>query len=198
MAGEAVRFTWWWEGIAGGGGGTITPPAPVLRLSDFVTAGRGLVDILALFEAEVSGNDLYNAGNDTGEIADPASDVMLDTTEITLTRVQRDGIDMIFNRSGAGTWSSQLEGTGPFAAGTMYIQTLDGLVTLPVATTLDDAGGGFARFEIPSGASRTIVNGIDTGERFIVALTRPLPLSDRVLWGTDQLLWGSDMLRWAA
>ena len=190
---QGSLFWWWWRLT-----GRAQPFIPnALQLSDFVTAGRGVIEVLALLGAEVVGNDLYDGPNGEGTIDDPASDLALDQLDITITRVQRAGNRITINRAGADAWSTGFEGSGVYTAATVYVQTLDGLVVMPIADTLDDAGSGFLRLNVPA-AGRPIINGIDTGERFIVAIARPAAAGDRLMWGTDRLMWGSDELRWAA
>lgn len=190
----AAALFWWWRRPKG----ATVAPIRTLRLGDFRTAGRGIVEILALFEAGGDGiGDLYNDQTDVGSIADPASDVMLDTPSITLGRVNRQSAgELTFYRSAGDAWADAFEGDGEFTGGAVYVQTVDGLLTLPVATSLADAGTTFVRFNLDTTA-QALLDGIETGDRFIVAMARPVP-ADELLWGTDQVLWGSDELLWAA
>ena len=193
MSSAGARYTFWWEHAAGGSGGTI--PLPQLQLSDFVRAGRGSIEILALFEAVRSGNDIYDGPNSEGSIADAASDLMLDQQNTAVNRVAAPSNQLILFQTGGNAWSGGFEGTGLYTQAIVYVQTLFGLITLPVATTLDDAGFSFCRFNVPTG-QRAILNEIVTGDRFILAVA--IPSVNSLLWQTDRLLWNSDELQWAA
>ena len=183
---------WWWQSRTSQ---PFVPPMRLLQLSDFVRTGRGIVEVLALFTA---GSELYDPGRGHGSIADPASDLTLDGQNTTISRVYRQSVSALtFFQSGGSSWSAAFEGSGDFTDGTVYVQTLTDLVALPVATTLADAGFTFLRFTVPA-ADRAAIAGIADGDRFLVAMTRPVPVSDRLEWGADRLEWGSDELRWAA
>ena len=186
---------WWWEPQ-----GAPPPFVPSrLQLRDFRAPAGEIVEILALFEADTSGMDLWNGPNGTGSIADPASDLVLDTPPITLSSVHRQSAtELVFNRNAGSGWNTAFEGQGVFTMGNIYIQTRhNGVATLPVATTLEDAGFGFMRYSLDA-AAQAVVDSIVTGDRFILAMARPAVLTDTLRWGTDTLLWGSDVLRWAA
>ena len=190
---SARRFIWFWSRT----GGTVTPPMSVLVLSDFDTAGRGDIQVLALFEVDLVGTDYVDLPAGEGSIADPASDIMLDTPAVTLGRVQRQSnTQLTFYRSAGGSLDNAFGAGNPFADGHVYVQTLDGLVVLPVDTTLDGSGFSFARFNLDA-AQRLILDALATGDRMIVAMSRP-EVIDQLLWGTDELLWGTNELQWAA
>ena len=66
---------------------------------------------------------------------------------------------------------------------------------MPVLALLEDAGFNFIRFTVPA-AFQAALDGLLTGDRFIIAITRPTV--DILHWRIDRLLWGTDRLEWAA
>ena len=70
-----------------------------------------------------------------------------------------------------------------FAAGgdgadlTLYLQTAaDGLVSFAVAGQITSSGGNFVRFTLPA-AAQTLLDNLDTGDRWIFAFARPTPVA---------------------
>ena len=59
---------------------------------------------------------------------------------------------------------------------TLYLQTAaDGLVSFAVSTQIGLSGGNYVRFTLPADA-QTLLDNIDTGDRWIFALARPAPV----------------------
>ena len=179
-----------WDGV----GDRLYPPgfAPVvpLVLSDFDQTGLQ-VDALALIEAglEVDGDNrsYYSDSNRppvTGSLIE--GDLGLSSTETLISRFQ-----YIFQGSNVGqvrfndddqpqtlSWSSYFGIGGDGADLTLYLQTADRLISVPVSSNIASFGGGFIRITIPDADDRAALAAIDDGDRFILALARTAPATN--------------------
>ena len=187
----ASRFTYFWlpKGTV-----SFTPPARLLMLSDYIPRG-GVVEILALLQAERTGNEILDLPNMQGAIVDPASDLALDQQNSAIDRINTSPAQFILFQTGGTAWSAGFEGAGDYIDATIYIQTSPTrVVVLPVETTLDDAGFSFLRFDVPA-ADRAALTGIASGDRFIVALESVVRTSTQTLrWPGDTLInWPGDV-----
>ena len=172
-----------WDGV-GTKPGAIPPPTDVLTLADFDQSGLQ-VDMLALIEAglDITGdNRTYYADSNrppvTGSLLD--GEIGVSATETLVSRLQ-----YIFQGSNIGQirltddddpvafhWGNYFDGDG--ADLTLYVQTADSLVSVPVASNIVSEGGGFVRISIPTADGRAVLNGIEDGDRFILGLARSL------------------------
>ena len=160
------------EGSLGEATGQASPVA-TLTLSDWSLPAGRTQEAAALITA---GNELYYAGVE-GSLDD--GELTLDNADITINRIRSvgSGAQLTLNKSGADSWDSILEGTTPpyadFQIHLQYGDQSDEIIVLDI-DDLDDAGGSFARFTVPS-ADQGALDGIGNGERFIFALTRAAP-----------------------
>ena len=150
---------------------TKTGPVATLTLSDWSLPAGRTQEAAALITA---GDELYRAGVE-GSLDD--GELTLDNAEITINRIRSVGFgaQLTLNQSGAiDSWSSILEGTmPPYADVQIHLQYGDqpGEIIVLDIDDLDDAGGSFARFDIPS-ADQGALDGIASGDAFILAVTR--------------------------
>ena len=105
----------------------------------------------------------------------------LGTTQTVLSRIRRHSATEL-NLNDNDNPSALDIGTY-FAAGgdgndlTLYLQTTaDGLVSFAVADQIGLGGGNYVRFTLPADA-QTLLENIDTGDRWIFALARPASVS---------------------
>ena len=99
-------------------------------------------------------------------------------TLISRIRVRNNGANILLNDNDdpeALTLSSYFGTGGDGADLTLYLQTLDGLISFPVSGNTGVIGGNFVNFSVPA-AHRAFVDGIGTGDRFILALARTAPI----------------------
>ena len=165
-------------------GGTVVAQTPTLTLADFDAAGKEVV-LLALIEA---GEELVSPGAIRYQ-SPPRSPVVgslvagglgIGPDNATITRIwflpSVGQITLNHNTQGFG-FADYL---GPGGAGndlTAHIQTSDGSVAFPAAGTR--LGGGFANYAYPADG-QSIISGIATGDRFILAFYRVLPTPAQV------------------
>ena len=140
------------------------------------------VDALALLVASApgtAGNNLYADADRAGTDSPLDGELGLSTADILISRIRRiDATMFVINDNDN---PSALDLNAYFAAGgdgndlTLYLETAnDGLVSFTVADQLDISGGNFARFTLPADA-QTLLDNIDTGDRWIFAFARPTP-----------------------
>lgn len=141
-----------------------------LTLADFDTAGLEL-DMLALLRAG-GGNMLFALPprGHAGAVLD--GEIGLGATEAIITRIRRRNGNMLaFNDNGPLSLADYFGAGGDGADLTLYIQTVDGVASLPVSTT-GSAGSNFVQFGPLGTDLDTIVDDIDDGQSFIVAFAR--------------------------
>ena len=192
-ANQSALFLFWWDIGLKGAGGNFTPPVRRLGLGDYVRKPDVEYVILALYSAELVAADLFDANNDEGDYL--SGDQNFDAAS-TVSRVIKSaqGAELRVRRTGTLDLST-LFGAGQRIVSPMAdIQTLDGLseYEFDAVTALE------ARFD--SGSDASILDDVDTGDRFILAVYGvPDAGGDRLRWqGGDRLTWGSDAIRWGA
>ena len=146
-----------------------------LSVSDFDQSGLQAV-VLASF----------NAGGDTTLYSAPDSrwgasgtlvegDVNLDD-DTSITRVMlpnSDGSLLRLNDNGGLTLRNFFGQTGAGADLTVWVQTSAGTASF-AASGVRSAGVNYVNFNVPA-SERAVLTGIGTGDRFLLALTRPAP-----------------------
>ena len=146
-----------------------------LTLSDFDTAGLE-TDVLALIATGASTSTLFRQqprGAAIGTLVDGELGLGSDDVAITEIRIEDSGAVLTINDSvGPFGLSGYFTSGGAGADLTLRVQTAtaSGSGTLNISRV----GGGFAVFNMDSAAA-TLLDGLGSGERFIIALTRPSP-----------------------
>ncbi len=153
------------------------PSQAELSLSDFDREGLE-TEVLALFVSGDQGGEpaLYNASSkwdSSGSLVE--GDVGIGPDEVALQRVMYlpDGGALRFNDADALSLKDYFGAGGAGNDLTVWVQTAEGRVSFAASGT-HSAGGNYVNFNLPSEAN-TLIAGIDAGERFILALTRPAP-----------------------
>ena len=153
-----------------------------LALSDFNREGLG-TDVLALFTAGDQGDEpaLYAAAGSrwpaSGSLEE--GDAGLGQDDAAIVRVvykayYQGGPVLRLNDADAGLALRGYFGSGGDGADlTIWVQTASQTVSFP-ASGVQSAGGNYVNFDLPSAAS-DLIGGISSGDRFILAMTRPLP-----------------------
>jgi len=145
---------------------------PALTLADFDTAGLA-VETLALIRAGAGPADTIYAAPPRGSVgALVDGELGLGPDEAAITRLRRRDGNMLGVNDDDPLVLSDYFGTGGAGAGlTLYVQTQDGVATLPVSEQRS-SGGGFVVFGPLGAALDRIVDGIGEGDLFIFALAR--------------------------
>ena len=144
-----------------------------LTLADFDDAGLE-TDVLALIRAGAGSGGIIFATPPRGTVgALLAGELGLGADEAAITRIRRRNGNMLaFNDNDPLSLATYFGPGGGGADLTLYVQTVDGVASLPVSTS-GSAGGNFVQFG-PLGADLdTLVDDIGDGQSFIVAFTRP-------------------------
>ena len=158
---------------------THTPaPGTLLLLTDFDDTGI-TVDAAALLVASAPGTTGSNpyADSDRGGTDSPVDgELGLGTTETVLSRIRRHSATEInLNDNDSPSALSLIDYFGSGGDGndlTLYLQTVaDGLVSFAVSAQISTSGGNFVRFTLPADA-QTLLDNLDTGDRWIFALAR--------------------------
>ena len=141
-----------------------------LTLADFDAAGLEL-DMLALLRAG-AGNMLFALPprGHAGAVLDGEIGLGADAEIITRIR-RRNGNMLAFNDNGPLSLADYFGAGGDGADLTLYVQTVDGVASLPVSTT-GSAGGNFIQFGPLGTDLNTLVDDIADGQSFIVAFAR--------------------------
>ena len=145
---------------------------PALALSDFDAEGLEL-DVLALIRAGAGPqNALFAAPprGTVGALLDGELGIGSGETEITRIR-RRNGNMLVVNDNAPLSLSSYFSPGGAGADLTLYIQTIDGVASLPVSTHGPE-GGNFIQFGAFGGDFRALLDSISAGDRFIFVLAR--------------------------
>ena len=146
-----------------------------LSVADFEQSGLETV-VLASFDA---GGDttLYSAADSrwgaAGSLVE--GDVPLDD-DTSITRVMlpnSDGSLLRLNDNGGLTLRDFFGQSGAGADLTVWVQTSSGTASF-AASDVRSAGGNYVNFNVPT-SNRAVLSGIGTGDRFLLALTRPAP-----------------------
>ena len=143
---------------------------PPLALADFDAEGLEL-DALALIEAGAGANNtLFGAPPRTvvGALLDGELGIGAGDTQITRIR-RRGGNILVVNDDEPLSLDAYFNGAG--ADLTLYVQTRDGLASVPVSTQ-SSAGANFIQLGALDAAFVALLDGIAAGDRFIFALAR--------------------------
>ena len=152
------------------------PSQAELSLSDF--DGEGLeAEALALFVAGDQGDEpaLYNVDSRwdaSGSLVE--GEIGIGPDNVAVQRVMYlPGGALRLNDAGALVLKDYFGAGGAGHDLTVWVQTAEGKASF-AASDVDSAGGNYVNFNLPSEAN-TLIAGIEAGERFILALTRPAP-----------------------
>ena len=147
-----------------------------LSFSDWATyAPAGREARLLMLALRGTTHWYWPAQDSSGQLLDTSNSLYDDdlTDDLKINRIRWVDGDFTLNRSGAGSFDTYFEGaTPPLDDGIWHIITDDGEITLGSAL-LDDAGGGFARWMPTDTADIAFIDGIDAGDRFLLAFTMP-------------------------
>ena len=146
-----------------------------LSVADFDQGGLQAV-VLASFDAGGSAT-LYSASDSrwgaSGTLVEGEVDID-DNTSITRVMLPNsDGSLLRLNDNGGLTLRDFFGQSGPGADLTVWVQTSAGTASF-AASDVRSAGSNYVNFNVPA-SERAILSGIDTGDRFMLALTRPAP-----------------------
>ena len=149
-----------------------------LELSDFNRGGLE-VEVAALFEAGGAGSDpaLYSASGSrwtaSGSLVE--GEALLDegSSIVRVMLPQSDGSLLRLNVDGPLVLRDYFGSSGDGADLTVWIQTAQGAVSF-AAGDVRSVGSSYVNFNVPQ-AARSTLSGIASGDRFILALTRPAP-----------------------
>ena len=164
-------------GIAGEVELVIDDGAPrAFVLADLAIPVERAFEMAALLVA--SGSAVLYADSDRGGSDTPLEgELGIGPGETRISSIRYDGSSLRFNdndRPAALALEAYFRPFGPGADLWFHLQTDDGIAHASVAALYegdDRAGGGYVNFTPPA-AMRTLLDGIEAGDRFIVALTR--------------------------
>ena len=171
-----------------------TEPDVALALSDFDQAGLE-ADVLALVEAGAVGGEpaLYAASGSSwsasGSLVDGELGLGSGDEAIVRVAVMGGGEVLRFNDAGSLSLSAYFGASGAGSDLTVWVQTAASTVSF-AASDVKSAGGNYVNVNVPADA-RSVLSGIGSGDRFILALTRPATL---VLSDFDQAGLEADVL----
>ena len=149
-----------------------------LELSDFNRGGLE-VEVAALFEAGDAGSDpaLYSASGsrwtESGSLVDGEALLGEGSSIVRVMLPQSDGSLLRLNDGGPLVLRDYFGSSGDGADLTVWIQTAQGAVSF-AASDVGSVGSSYVNFNVPQ-AARSTLSGIGSGDRFILALTRPAP-----------------------
>ena len=155
--------------------GPVTVHLPrLLALSDYATPSGYTDDFVALIEAEESVPIIYRTDPVIGSLLE--GDLALDAADITIRTIQRRDagatLRLVRTSTDTGSMATEFQAGGGYAEARITVQTFGSSISLDVA---DDLSGtptdGRAEFSIAAG-DQAAFNAIDTGERFILAISR--------------------------
>ena len=156
----------------------ITIRVAELLLSNLNTTGL-IVDCAALLEA-TQGNEttgiriLYADSNRDGDDVPLDGELGLSDSNTLISRIRWNGSELLINDNNnpvALTLSDYFGSGGVGSDLDLYVQTQSGVASFSVSGNIPGAGGNYIRFS-PSSDAATILDGIATGERFIIAFAR--------------------------
>ena len=152
----------------------IAAPEPTvqLELDDFDDDGLE-VDVHALITAGLDGNIWYQSSPAVGTLS--GGELGLGTTNVPITRIRRPSNDTVrLNDSNASFSLSTHFGSSGTSEWTLYIQTIntDGTFNVVSSDQLISAGGGYVNFRFSDSADQTILDGITSGTKFIIAVAK--------------------------
>ncbi|MDD9993220.1 MAG: DUF1833 family protein [Rhodospirillales bacterium] len=146
---------------------------PALALSDFDAEGLEF-DVLALIRAGAGGGGTIFAMPPRGSVGTLLDgEVGLGDGQVAITRMRRrNGTMLLINDNDPLELRDYFSPGGAGADLTLYVQTLDGVASLPV-TTHGQEGGNFIQFGPIGTDFDALLDGIAEGDRFIFAFARP-------------------------
>ena len=153
-----------------------TEPDAVFALSDFNQAGLE-ADVLALVEAGAVGSEpaLYAASGSSwsvsGSLVDGELGLGSGDEAIVRVAVMGGGEVLRFNDAGSLSLGAYFGASGAGSDLTVWVQTAASTVSF-AASDVKSAGGNYVNVNVPADA-RSVLSGIGSGDRFILALTRP-------------------------
>ena len=161
--------------------GDVSASDSSLELSDFNRGGLE-VEVAALFEAGGAGSEpaLYSASGsrwtESGSLVE--GEVLLGegSSIVRVMLPQSDGSLLRLNVDGPLVLRDYFGSSGDGADLTVWIQIAQGAVSF-AASDVRSVGSSYVNFNVPQ-AARSTLNGIASGDRFILALTRPAPAPD--------------------
>ena len=152
-----------------------------LELSDFNRGGLE-VEAAALFEAGDAGSEpaLYSASGsrwtESGSLVDGEALLGEGSSIVRVMLPQSDGSLLRLNVDGPLVLRDYFGSSGGGADLTVWIQTAQVAVSF-AASDVSSVGSSYVNFNVPQ-AARSTLSGIASGDRFILALTRPAPAPD--------------------
>ena len=152
-----------------------------LELSDFNRGGLE-VEVAALFEAGDAGSEpaLYSASGSrwtaSGSLVEGEALLGEGSSIVRVMLPQSDGSLLRLNDDGPLVLRDYFGSSGGGADLTVWIQTAQGAVSF-AASDVSSVGSSYVNFNVPQ-AARSTLSGIGSGDRFILALTRPAPAPD--------------------
>ena len=163
--------------------GSITPP---LTLADYTVPTGYETVVLALIEAERSGQDFLfrTDGTPFGTLSD--GELAIDDLDATISRIRDragDGSTLQLNSEGADDIGVAFSTGGSYAGGIWDIQTADDSFSLDL-NVLTFGNATQVRYAVPA-AGQSVLAGIATGDLFIIALRIPEAADPVVLTGQE-------------
>ena len=162
-------------------GGGVSASDSSLELSDFNRGGLE-VEVAALFEAGDAGSEpaLYSASGsrwtESGSLVDGEALLGEGSSIVRVMLPQSDGSLLRLNDDGPLVLRDYFGSSGDGVDLTVWIQTAQGAVSF-AASDVSSVGSSYVNFNVPQ-AARSTLSGIASGDRFILALTRPAPAPD--------------------
>ena len=153
------------------------PSQAELSLSDFDREGLE-AEALALFVAGDQGDEpaLYNVDSRwdaSGSLVEGEISIGPDNVAVQRVMYLSGGEALRLNDADALSLKDYFGAGGAGHDLTIWVQTAEGRVSLAASGT-HSAGGNYVNFNLPPDA-KALIAGIEAGERFILALTRPAP-----------------------
>ena len=149
------------------------PAVAALTTGDWDDTGYEASVVLALLEATVSGEDL------TLDPVTPVSGSLVVASNLTISKVSRPSATAIrLFRTNASTGLSTYfddEGSPVYPNAKLFI-VIDDVARTQVPFSIGSTGFGFNNWAIDDSGQQTLLGGISTGDRFVLAIAEPPPL----------------------
>ena len=144
-----------------------------VSVGDFDQQGLDPI-VLATFEA--GGSDtLYSAAGSrwaaSGSMIEGDAELADGSSVVRVMSPRADGSLLRLNDDGPLALRDFFADTGAGSDLTVWFWTAEGTVSI-AATDTHSVGGGYVNFNVPA-AGRSVVSGVEAGDRFVLALTRP-------------------------
>ena len=158
-----------------------------LALTDWAQPARTTVELRALCQAGAAAEFFYAAANSGQPVSGSVLGGSLAVRGTTLSSISKHSGALRLRDVPNPVDLGGLFGVGgALAESTIYLQTLDGVQSFPVAGNLGAGGGNFQNFDPPA-AFRTLLNGISDGDRFILAITTPVTFAVEITGAANVL-----------